>query len=64
MGASPLEEKLEKWDCIDLPHDYMAGDEPAPKNNEAFGFCKRENAWYIKRFDIPAEDEGKHITIA
>ena len=63
MGPAQQEEKQEKWQLIDLPHDYMAGDEPDPANNEALGFVKRENAWYIKRFNIPAEDEGKRITL-
>ena len=63
MGPDAKEEKHEKWEKIDLPHDYMVGDEPDSAENEAFGFCKRENAWYIKRFTIPAEDEGKRITL-
>ena len=61
--TSKKEIKTEKWDCVDLPHDYMAGDEPDRSCSEALGFCHYDNAWYIKRFDMPAEDEGKRIAL-
>lgn len=61
--SSQKEEKTEKWECVELPHDYLAGDEPDRNCNEALGFCRYDNAWYIKRFVIPVEDEGKRITL-
>ena len=63
FATSKKEDKTEKWECVELPHDYMAGDEPDRSCNEALGFCHYDNAWYIKRFDMPAEDEGKQITL-
>lgn len=55
--------KSEYWEKITLPHDYMAGDEPNPKYNEALGFCNYDNAWYLKRFTLPDTDRSKRLTI-
>ena len=55
--------KTEKWIPVELPHDYMAGDEPREEYNQALGYCKYDNAWYVKRFVIPKEDEGKRLSL-
>lgn len=53
----------ENWQAVTLPHDYLAGDENEPCYNTALGFCRYDNAWYVKHFTIPAEDEGKRLTL-
>ena len=63
LKGAKAEFKSEHWEKIELPHDYMAGDEPDQKYNEALGFCKYENAWYLKRFNLPEEDRGKRVTL-
>lgn len=53
----------EQWDTVDIPHDYVIGGEFNKDLNEGLGFLKYDNAWYVKKIDIPAEDEGKRITL-
>ena len=62
----PTEEKeytSEDWEKVTLPHDYLAGDGYDPACSAALGFCKYDNGWYVKRFDVPAGDEGKRLTL-
>ena len=63
LKGTKAEFKSEHWEKINLPHDYMAGDEPDEKYNQALGFCKYENAWYTKRFKLPEEDRQKRVTL-
>lgn len=58
-----VEFKPEKWENVDLPHDYIIGGEMSKDNNNALGFFKYENAWYIKRFSLQKSDENKRITL-
>lgn len=51
----------EKWEKVDLPHDYLAYDIPNRDCNEALGFCKYENAWYRKKFILNNKDRGSRI---
>ena len=57
------EHKTERWETVDLPHDYLVGQRPDRKNNNALGFAEYRNAWYIKRFSLPAEDADKRVTL-
>ncbi len=59
---SGVEHKSEEWMLIDLPHDYMLGYTPDRTQNEALGYCKYENAWYVKHFALSASDADKRIT--
>jgi len=52
-----------RWVRVTLPHDYMIASEFREENNNALGYVKYENAWYRKHFTIPAEDEGRRITL-
>ena len=63
LKGAKAEFKSEHWEKIELPHDYMAGDEPDQKYNEALGFCKYDNAWYLKRFNLPEKDRSKRLTL-
>jgi len=53
----------ELWQTVHLPHDYIINGEMSEENNNTLGFFKYENAWYRKHFEIPAEDEGKRLTL-
>ena len=53
----------ETWLPVDVPHDYIIGQEPKPENNNTLGFFKYENAWYRKHFELPAEDDGRRISL-
>lgn len=57
------EPPCEHWFRVNLPHDYVIGGELYESENPALGFFKYENAWYRKHFTVPAEDEGKRITL-
>ena len=63
LKGSKAEFKSEFWEKIELPHDYMAGDEPDQQYNESLGFCKYENAWYLKRFTLSEDDRSKRLTL-
>ena len=63
LKGSKAEFKSEYWEKITLPHDYMAGDEPDSKYNEALGFCNYDNAWYLKRFTLSEDDRNKRLTL-
>lgn len=58
-----VEFKSEKWETVDLPHDYIIGGEMSEDNNAALGFFKYENAWYRKTFTLSKNDEHKRITL-
>ena len=53
----------ETWLPVDVPHDYIIGQEPKAENNNTLGFFKYENAWYRKHFTLDAADEGRRISI-
>ncbi|MBR6748115.1 MAG: beta galactosidase jelly roll domain-containing protein, partial [Clostridia bacterium] len=52
-----------RFDEVDLPHDYIISQTPSGENNASLGYFKYDNAWYRKHFTIPAEDEGKRLTL-
>lgn len=53
----------EFWRSVTLPHDYVIEGTPDEKENCGLGYLKAENAWYRKIFSLPAEDEGKRLTL-
>lgn len=53
----------ERWEYVELPHDYIISQTPCEEYNNAVGFFKYENAWYRKSFRLEPEDipkPGKH----
>ena len=57
------EHKSEKWEKVDLPHDYIIEGLPDKKYNPAWGFLPYENAWYIKKFTLDKADKSKRLTL-
>lgn len=57
------EHKSEKWEKVDLPHDYIIDGLPDKKYNPAWGFLPYENAWYIKKFTLDKADKSKRLTL-
>ena len=53
----------DRWDTVDLPHDYVIEGPFDPKENSALGYLKYENAWYRRHFSLPEEDRGKRLTL-
>ncbi len=58
-----VEHRAERWYAVTLPHDYLIGDVPDPHKNCALGWVKYDNAWYRKRFTLPAEDQGRRLVL-
>lgn len=53
----------DRWDKVNLPHDYIIGGETKAENNNALGFFDYDNAWYRKELVLPEELRGKHLTL-
>ncbi len=53
----------ETWVKVNLPHDYIIGQEPKKENNNALGYFEYENAWYRKTFSLTEEDQEKRICL-
>ncbi len=53
----------EKWEIVNLPHDYIITQTPTPEANETLGFFEYKNAWYRKDFECAGEDLSKRITL-
>lgn len=53
----------ERWDAVDLPHDFVIEGTPDEANNNALGYLKYDNAWYRKQFKLDANDKGKRIKL-
>ena len=54
---------MDMWENVDLPHDYIIGQEPKKENNNCLGFFKYENAWYRKNFSLTPEDRNKRLSL-
>lgn len=53
----------EKWEKVDLPHDYVILQEPKEEYNCGLGYFKYENAWYRKHFKLDDSDNGKRLAL-
>ncbi len=53
----------ETWKQVNLPHDYIIEGVPQEQYNNALGFFKYDNAWYVKRFRTQPGDETKRLTL-
>lgn len=53
----------ERWEPVDLPHDYVIFGELKKDGNNALGFFEYNNAWYRKHFRLNDADKNKRITL-
>ena len=54
----------EKWERIDLPHDYVVGQDNDLNENNALGYLHYDNAWYRRHFTLPAGTaEGDRVLL-
>lgn len=58
-----VEYKTERWEKVELPHDYVIRGERKATNNNALGFFDYDDGWYVKRFKLDAFDKDKRITL-
>ena len=53
----------EKWERVELPHDYVLLQEPSAQYNCGLGYFLYENAWYRKHFSLCEADRGKRLAL-
>lgn len=53
----------DRWDLVNLPHDYIISKTPDQKYNCTLGYFKYDNAWYRRHIIIPREWENDRITL-
>ena len=53
----------EKWEWVDLPHDYVVYQDNSENENCALGYLHYDNAWYRKHFNMPEGSENKRILL-
>lgn len=54
---------VDRWDRVNLPHDYVIEGTFDPAENSALGYLRYENAWYRHHFTLSEEDRGKRIAL-
>lgn len=59
----PCELKYERWEKVNIPHDYVIDGEPNQNENSALGYIHYDNAWYRKHFNMPIGSEGKRAIL-
>ena len=53
----------EKWEWVDLPHDYVVYQDNDENENCALGYLHYDNAWYRKHFYMPEDSENKRVLL-
>ena len=53
----------ETWRKVDLPHDYIIGQEPRRENSETLGYFRYDNAWYRKHFTLRKPEGERRVVI-
>ncbi len=53
----------ERWQAVDLPHDYIISQAPDENETGALGFFHYVPAWYRRHFTLGPEDEGRRLAI-
>ncbi len=61
--SETYELSADKWEYVDLPHDYIIKQVPVETENSALGFLKLDNAWYRKKFTLSDTDKDKRLTL-
>ncbi len=53
----------EKWEWVELPHDYVVYQDNVQSENCALGYLHYDNAWYRKHFTLPENSENKRVLL-
>lgn len=61
LGCAEM--RFDRWDKVNLPHDYMITKYPSEDETGTTGYVKYDNAWYRKKFFLSEEDKDKRITL-
>jgi len=52
-----------RWVSVDLPHDYVVGQNTDENENNALGYLHYDNAWYRKHFTLDPADRECRFTL-
>ncbi|NLG36424.1 MAG: glycoside hydrolase family 2 protein [Clostridiales bacterium] len=55
--------RAERWESVDLPHDYIITQRPSRENNNTLGYFEYRNAWYRKHFRLEESDRERRLTL-
>ncbi|MBQ9995134.1 MAG: DUF4982 domain-containing protein [Clostridia bacterium] len=53
----------DRWDRVNLPHDYVIEGEFDKNENNALGYLKYDNAWYRRHFKLDDADRDRRLTL-
>ena len=53
----------ERWERVQLPHDYVVDQDLNQFENNAHGYLHYDNAWYRKHFALPESARGKRVLV-
>ncbi len=53
----------QRWECVDVPHDYIVDQDIDENENNAMGYLHYDNAWYRKHFTMPEGLSDKRVTL-
>lgn len=53
----------EKWENVNLPHDYVVDQDMDENENNALGYLHYDNAWYRKHFSLSEEYRNKRVVL-
>ncbi len=53
----------DKWEKVDLPHDYVITGEFCEEENNTLGYLNYGSAWYRKHFRLEETDKDKRIVL-
>ena len=62
-GRPDAEVQTDRWEPVDLPHDYVIEGEFDPRENNTLGYLKYENAWYRRHFTPDDADRDRRLTL-
>ncbi len=57
------EECIEKWEPVDLPHDFVISGSFDEAENNTLGYLPYGSAWYRKHFTLTDADRGQQLTL-
>lgn len=63
VGAASPDYDFSGWQEVDLPHDWAVYGEFGEQYGPSAGYKPRGKGWYVKRFKLDKEAEGKQILI-
>ena len=57
------EAQSDRWDRVNLPHDFVIEGEFDKNENNALGYLKYDNAWYRRHFKLDERDRDRRLTL-